>query len=209
MVLPMNEALPLAAPSRGPAEHDVRDQIVEAAEKHFSRYGFQKTTVSDLAKAIGFSKAYIYKFFDSKQAIGEAICSRTLNELIVAVEQAVAGATTPTEKFRRMFKSLTTTGVALFFNDRKLYDIAASSAGEGWPSARAYAQRIKQILIDILREGRETGEFERKTPLDETAHAIYLVVQPYVNPLLLQHNLDVVEAAPAQLSSLVLRSLAP
>jgi hypothetical protein len=99
--------------------------------------------------------------------------------------------------------------VALFFNDRKLYDIAASSAGEGWPSARAYAQRIQQILIDILREGRETGEFERKTPLDETARAIYLVVQPYVNPLLLQHNLDAVEAAPAQLSSLVLRSLAP
>jgi AcrR family transcriptional regulator len=205
----MNEASPLVAPSRGPAEHDVRDQIVEAAEKHFSRYGYEKTTVSDLAKAIGFSKAYIYKFFDSKQAIGEAICAKTLNEIIVAVEQAVAGATTPTEKFRRMFKSLTTTGVALFFNDRKLYDIAASSAGEGWPSARAYAQRIQQILIDIIREGRETGEFERKTPLDETAHAIYLVVQPYVNPLLLQHNLDAVEAAPAQLSSLVLRSLAP
>ena len=204
----MNEVSPMPFPSRGPAEHDVRDQIVEAAEKHFSRYGYQKTTVSDLAKAIGFSKAYIYKFFDSKQAIGEAICSRTLNQIIVAVEQAVAGAPTPTEKFRRMFNSLTTTGVALFFNDRKLYDIAASSAGEGWPSARAYAQRIRQILIDILREGRETGEFERKTPLDETAQAIFLVIQPYVNPLMLQHHLDVVEAAPAQLSSLVLRSLA-
>ena len=75
MVLPMNEALPSSAPSRGPAEHDVRDQIIEAADKHFSRYGYEKTTVSDLAKAIGFSKAYIYKFFDSKQAIGEAICS--------------------------------------------------------------------------------------------------------------------------------------
>ena len=36
---------------------------------HFSRYGYEKTTVTDLAKAIGFSKAYIYKFFDSKQAV--------------------------------------------------------------------------------------------------------------------------------------------
>src|SRR5256885_1070259 len=116
MVLPMNEALPPSAPSRGPAEHDVRDQIIEAADKHFSRYGYEKTTVSDLAKAIGFSKAYIYKFFDSKQAIGEAICSKTVNQILV---------------------------------------------------------------------------------------------EPYANPLLLQHNLDSVEAAPAQLSSLVLRSLAP
>jgi len=205
----MNDITPSAPQSRGPADHNVREQIVEAAEEHFSHYGYEKTTVSDLAKAIGFSKAYIYKFFDSKQAIGEAICSKTLSAIVAAVDEAVAGATTPTEKFRRMFKTLVSTGVSLFFNDRKLYDIAAYSAGEGWPSARAYAERIRQILMEIVREGRESGEFERKTPLDETVHAIFLVMQPYVNPLLLQHNLDLVEDAPVQLSNLVLRSLAP
>ena len=205
----MNEIASSALQPRGPADHTVREQIVEAAEEHFSRYGYEKTTVSDLAKAIGFSKAYIYKFFDSKQAIGEAICSKTLSAIVAAVEEAVAGAPTSTAKFRRMFKSLTATSVSLFFNDRKLYDIAASSAAEGWPSARAYAERIRQILMDVVREGRETGEFERKTPLDETVHAIYLVMLPFVNPLLLQHNLDLVEDAPVQLSNLVLRSLAP
>jgi AcrR family transcriptional regulator len=205
----MNEITSSAPPSRGPADHTVRDQIVEAANEHFSRYGYEKTTVSDLAKAIGFSKAYIYKFFDSKQAIGEAICAKTLSEIVAAVDEAVAGATTPTEKIRRMFNALTATSVSLFFNDRKLYDIAASAAGEGWPPARAYVQRIKQILMEIVREGRETGEFERKTPLDETVHAIYLVLLPYANPLLLQHNLDLAEEAPVQLSNLVLRSLAP
>jgi AcrR family transcriptional regulator len=195
--------------TRGPADHTVREQIVEAAEEHFSRYGYEKTTVSDLAKAIGFSKAYIYKFFDSKQAIGEAICSKTLSAIVAAVDEAVAGPTSPTEKIRRMFKTLTETSVSLFFNDRKLYDIAASAAGDGWPSARAYAQRIRETLMQIVREGRDAGEFERKTPLDETVHAIYLVLQPYANPLLLQHNLDLAEDAPAQLSNLVLRSLAP
>jgi hypothetical protein len=99
--------------------------------------------------------------------------------------------------------------VSLFFNDRKLYDIAAHSAGEGWPSAQAYCERIRQILTEVVREGRESGEFERKTPLDETVHVIDLVMQPYVNPLLLQYNLDVAEEAPVQLSNLVLRSLAP
>ena len=195
--------------TRGPADHSVREQIVEAAGEHFSHYGYDKTTVSDLAKAIGFSKAYIYKFFDSKQAIGEAICAMTLSTIVAAVDEAVAGAATPTEKFRRLFKALVTTSVSLFFNDRKLYDIAAHSAGEGWPSAIAYGERIRQILLEIVREGRQSGEFERKTPLDETVHAIYLVMQPYANPLLLQYNLDLVEDAPTQLSNLVLRSLAP
>jgi len=182
---------------------------VAAAGEHFSRYGYAKTTVSDLAKSIGFSKAYIYKFFDSKQAIGEAICSKTLTAIVVAVEEAMAGATTPTEKFRRMFKVLVTTSVSLFFNDRKLYDVAAYAAAEQWPSARVYCERITQILAEIVREGRENGEFERKTPLDETVQAIDLVVKPYVNPLLLQYNLNVAEEAPVRLSNLVLRSLAP
>jgi AcrR family transcriptional regulator len=209
MVWLMSDIAASTAPARGPAEHSVRDQIVEAAEAHFSRYGYGKTTVSDLAKAIGFSKAYIYKFFDSKQAIGEAIVSKTLNTLVAAVQEAVAGAPTPTEKIRSLFKALTTNAVSLFFNDRKLYDIAAHAAGEGWPPALAYKQRISQMLTEIIREGREAGEFERKTPLDETARAIHLVIRPFANPLLLQHNLDLVEDAPVHLSNLVLRSLAP
>ena len=138
----MSEITSTAPQSRGPVDHNVREQILEAAQEHFSHYGFDKTTVSDLAKAIGFSKAYVYKFFDSKEAIGEAICAKTLSAIVAAVEGAMAGASTPTEKFRRMFKTLTATGASLFFNDRKLHDIAAHSAGEGWPSARAYAERI-------------------------------------------------------------------
>jgi AcrR family transcriptional regulator len=205
----MNGITTSTPPSRGPADHAVRDQIVEAAGEHFRHYGYEKTTVSDLAKAIGFSKAYIYKFFDSKQEIGEAICAKTLSGIVATVEKAVAEAATPTDKFRRLLKILVTTNVNLFFNDRKLYDVAAYAAGEQWPSARVYCERIRQIMTDIVREGRESGEFERKTPLDETVRAIDLVMQPYVNPLLLQYSLDVIEEAPVQLSNLVLRSLAP
>src|SRR5690349_1423421 len=90
---------------RGPADHDIRDQIVAAAAEHFSLYGYEKTTVSDLAKAIGFSKAYIYKFFDSKQAIGEVICANCLSEIETVVRAATEDAPSAPEKLRRMFKS--------------------------------------------------------------------------------------------------------
>lgn len=194
---------------RGPSDHNVRTQIVEAAAEHFSRYGYEKTTVSDLAKEIGFSKAYIYKFFDSKQAIGEVICSNCLNAILEAIKEAMLGAPTASERFRRMFKSAVEASVHLFFEDRKLYDIAASAAGEQWLSVSAYQDHIKEIILQIIREGRESGEFERKTPIDETTNAIYLVMRPYMNPLLLQHNLNLAEEVPVILSGLVLRSLAP
>ena len=206
----MNQPLIASPGARGPADHDIRDQIVAAANEHFSQYGYGKTTVSDLAKAIGFSKAYIYKFFDSKQAIGEAICANCLSQIIVAVEQAIqVEGISPTERFRRLVKTLIIKGVDLFFNDRKLYDIAAFAASESWPSSQVYDAKIKRFVLQIVREGRELGEFERKTPLDETVDSIHLALRPYINPLLLQHNLDVVDEAPRLISNLILRSLMP
>jgi AcrR family transcriptional regulator len=198
-----------SVPARGPADHEVRDQIVAAATEHFSRYGYEKTTVSDLAKAIGFSKAYIYKFFESKQAIGEMICVNCMHEIENEVRTAVAETDLPPEKLRRMFKVFTEASLKLFFRDRKLYDIAASAATENWQAVQAYEARVQKLLQEVLQEGRQSGDFERKTPLDETAMAIYLVLRPYLNPLLLQYNRDTTDVAPAQLSSLVLRSLSP
>ncbi|MGV8836468.1 TetR/AcrR family transcriptional regulator [Cellvibrio sp.] len=205
----MNTPNEILAPARGPADHDVRNQIVAAATEHFSLYGYGKTTVSDLAKAIGFSKAYIYKFFESKQAIGEMICSNCLHDIETEIRAAVNEAEHPPEKLRKLFKSTVTASLRLFSDDRKLYEIAASAATEQWQATRDYEIRIKALLQDIVLEGRQSGEFERKTPIDETVMAIYLVLRPYLNPLLLQHHFDHTDVAPALLSSLVLRSLSP
>ena len=108
-----------------------------------------------------------------------------------------------------MFKALVESSLRLFFQDRKLYEIAASAANERWPAARAYEGRIHELIQDILQQGRQSGDFERKTPLDEAAMAIHLVMRPYLNPLLLQHGLDYTDEAPVLLSSLILRSLSP
>lgn len=205
----MSPAITSPVPPRGPADHDVRDQIVVAATEHFSQYGYEKTTVSDLAKTIGFSKAYIYKFFESKQAIGEMICSNCLREIEAEVVAAVSAVDRPPEKLRRMFKAIVEASLRLFFRDRKLYEIAISSATERWRSAIAHEEFVRQLILEVLQQGRDSGEFERKTPVDETAAAIYLVMHPYINPLLLRHSFDHTDEAPALLSGLVLRSLSP
>lgn len=205
----MNKAATYPGSARGPADHDVRDQIVSAATEHFSRYGYEKTTVSDLAKAIGFSKAYIYKFFESKQAIGEMICSNCLCGIEAEIRAAVAEAPHPSEKLRRMFKVGIEASLRLFSQDRKLYEIAVSAASGRWQAVVAYEERLQKLLQEVLQEGRASGDFERKTPLDETARAIYLVMRPYLNPLFLQYSFNHADDAPLQLSSLVLRSLSP
>lgn len=195
--------------ARGPLDHAVREQIVEAAFEHFGHYGYEKTTVAELAKSIGFSKSYIYKFFDSKQAIGEVICANRLETIMTAVLAAVADAPSASEKLRRLFRALTEAGSELFFHDRKLYDIAAVASRDKWPSTERYAERLLKLIESIVVEGRQAGEFERKTPLDEATYAIYMVMCPFINPVQLQFNLETAPTAAVILSSLILRSLAP
>lgn len=194
---------------RGPVDHEVRDQILQAAAEHFSRYGYVKTTVSELAKSIGYSKAYIYKFFPSKQAIGEMICAGCLGRIEKDVQLAVAEAEKAPEKLRRLFKSIVEASLRLFIHDRKLYEIAVSAASERWQSVLHYDQSIQRLLQEILQQGRADGDFERKTPMDETVASIYLVLRPYINPMLLQLGSEHAEEEVSQLSSLVLRSLSP
>ncbi len=198
-----------AASARGPAEHSVRDQIVKAAHEYFAHYGYDKTTVSDLARAIGFSKAYIYRFFESKQAIGEAITADCLDQLFEQVRESVEQGQDATDKLRRFAKTVTTAGTELFFNDRKIYEIAAHAASENWVPTSAYKERLQRLIEDILKEGRESGEFERKTPLDETRRAIFYALMPFINPVFLERSLDLLPDAQVEVTGLILRSLAP
>ncbi len=194
---------------RGPVEHDVRTQIVLAATEHFRHFGYEKTTVSDMAKSIGFSKAYIYKFFASKQAIGEVICANCLGQIEGDLQAALAGIDSAPEKLRLLFRTAVESSLRLFFHDRRLHEIAAAAATERWASVTAYETRIRAMITGILQEGRESGDFERKTPLDEAVGVIYMVLLPYINPVLLPHMVASHGEAPAALASLVLRSLSP
>lgn len=194
---------------RGPTEHAIRDQIVAAANEHFSRYGYGKTTVSDLATAIGFSKAYIYKFFDSKQAIGEAICAASLTSIVRHAEEVIADAKTPTEKIRRMFSTIIADTTRLAFTDRKVYDLAVTACAERWPPADAYLESLRGMVARIVTEGRRTGEFERKTALDETSRAIVGAMMTFLSPVSLQYNLDEVPQLPNEMVAMILRSLSP
>ena len=198
-----------APAARGPAEHSVRDQIVTAAHDYFAHYGYAKTTVADLAREIGFSKAYIYRFFESKQAIGEAICADCVDKLFEQVRIAVEEGQGATDKLRKFAKTVTSAGVELFFADRKLYEIAALASSEKWAAGVAYLERLQGLLEDILKEGRENGEFERKTPLDETCRSIFYALQPFIDPVFLERSLDVLPDAQVEVTGLVLRSLAP
>lgn len=193
---------------RGPVDHERRDQIITAAIEHFGHYGYKKTTMADLADAIGLSKAYIYKFFDSKKAIGEAICALQHDRMRADIQAIISDDKSASDRMRRVFLALAHNTVALFSHERKLHDIVYSAVEEEWASAATFAEALRAMVEQLIRDGRDRSEFERKTPLDETCQAIMLVLQSIYHPLLLELHMDTLDDDAAKLASLVLRSLA-
>jgi AcrR family transcriptional regulator len=116
----------------------------------FCANGYAKTTVSDLANEIGFSKAYIYKFFESKQSIGQAICSNCLQAIAAAADKSTADAKSAADKLRLFFRAIVEASARLYFDGRKLFDIAAFSSTEKWPSWTAHCDKVLEMLREIL-----------------------------------------------------------
>lgn len=61
----------------------VRNNIIRAAGTIFSKFGFRKTTMDEIARAAGKGKSSIYYYFSSKEEIFEAVVvkeARTLKK---------------------------------------------------------------------------------------------------------------------------------
>jgi len=196
---------------RGPVEHERREQIIRAADEHFRRYGYNKTTVADLAKAIGVSGAYVYRFFESKQAIGEAVCTMTLARIDTELlELAADSQQSAANRLRSLYRCLAERGIELFFKERKLHDLVVAAVENRWPSVLQHKATMLQAAQVVVMDGRASGEFERKTPLDEICRAILETLEPFAHPMLLELKEPAeLEASVVAVSNLVLRSLAP
>ena len=59
---------------------NTKQEILEASLELFSVQGFEATSISQIANAVGIRKASLYSHFDSKQAILDAIVKEVLQQ---------------------------------------------------------------------------------------------------------------------------------
>ena len=80
---------------------DRREQIIDAAMRVFAQKGFLKATNKDIAREAGITPGLIYYYFESKDALLNAIVeTRTPVQLLATMPQQVQAL--PTERFLRM-----------------------------------------------------------------------------------------------------------
>ena len=79
---------------------EVRDQIVSTAARIFSRFGFKKTTMDEIAQAMRKGKSSIYYYFTSKEEIFEAVVEKEANLLRTDIRKALENSDSPAEKLK-------------------------------------------------------------------------------------------------------------
>lgn len=160
---------------------EIKDRILNAAQKQFLIYGFTKATMDEIAAKIGMSKKTIYKFYPSKMDVVDAIADKMFAEAEQGLQNIVQDTQVNfIEKLRNM---MTFVGLHLSKLSQPLLEDIRQNAPQLWEKISDY--RIKSIYKNfgsLIREGRQKGIF--RNDIDE--HLILLiyvhVIQNIINP---------------------------
>jgi AcrR family transcriptional regulator len=119
-----------------------RTQIISKAAEVFTRFGFKKTTMDDIAFEVGKGKSSIYYYFKSKAEIFEAVCEFEAEILRQEVLKAVDAKSSSLEQIR----CYVLTRMKAYKKVNNLYRVLSNGL------------KVKLLFVDELRERYEKQE---------------------------------------------------
>lgn len=138
-----------------------REYILKIAQDIFSRYGYKKTTLDDIANAVRKGKSSLYYYFESKEDLFQAVILKEVDVLRRELEKVVMRNTDPVEKLREYILTKLTTfrGLANFYHALE-NDVTAIEFIENIKNK--YQQEEIRMIKRILIEGVRKNTFEVK-----------------------------------------------
>mgnify|MGYP001595048736 FL=1 len=122
-----------------------RDRLVEAAEVHFRRFGFRRSTVEAMTHTADTGKGSFYLHFASKEAAYLTVVEASLERFLAKAAAALAGPGSVPQRLR----ALVAVTAAHYGEDELL---RASLFGEAALVDGAVARRAAEIQRDRIRE---------------------------------------------------------
>jgi AcrR family transcriptional regulator len=151
---------------------EIREKIIKAAIDAFSKYGFDRTRMDDVAKTADLSKGTIYLHFKSKEDLFYAICENNLAEAKQQISTMFArkeDLVSEIERFYDVFRNKKTA------NERVFFETIAESARNAELRKALYKQRMNifETAIGWVNLQIERGFFRKN--IDANAIAVGLV----------------------------------
>ncbi len=139
----------------------IREDILKEARKLFQQFGVKKTTMEDIAKAMGKGKSTLYYYFCSKEDIFDAVVLGEMEEVFFTVKQAVEKADTAEEKL----KAFTLHKIRAVQKKANLYKLVKGEMQETFRCMKhlhtEYDKQEISLVKEILSFGVKNGEFQK------------------------------------------------
>ena len=162
--------------------------VYKTALGFFSRYGYKKTTLEDIADALNMTGSSIYSYASSKQALYYDCISYAIDKWQESVRLASAESSEPARQLLLAFEE----AVRYIDSDEQLQLLLRNdpSIFPMFPSVDPIEELNNwavSFIGDILRRGVECGSF-RDIDVDDTAFIIfqiykYFIISSYVDCL--------------------------
>ena len=138
--------------------------VLQAAGSCFTRQGYKRTTVAQIAAEAGVSKGLVFHFFGNKEALFSALVEDCLNQWSTLSEYRAAGAEeNAIEELRRLFLA------SFEFVERNpvmlLFSVSDGSLLDSYRDEFARRnQRWRARVGRTLKRGMSTGEIRKLDP---------------------------------------------
>ena len=172
-------------------KEEVRDYIVSVAGKLFTRHGFKKTTMDEIAEACHKGKSSIYYYFKSKEEIFRAVVERDAEELKERLDRTIRKDDRAVDRLKayilfRLHRVRTLENFYAALNEDSL-----SHMDFILEIRRNFDMEERLLVSEILEDGMRNGSFQI-TSSDIGAIAISAMMKGLELPLLLseEHKTD-------------------
>lgn len=182
-----------------PMAHDqplTKEAILDAAEQTLRRYGPDKTSVVDVAKALQVSHGSLYRHFPSKAALREAVTERWLQRIAEPL-QIIADGTdgSATDRLRLWTDTLIRAKRTYVLEDPEMFAMYASVTLEAVKIIDTHVNLLIGQIAQIMDQGMRAGEFKPGQP-KSAAKAFFMATSLFHHPAhAYQWTSDGIEAA--------------
>lgn len=170
----------------------IKDSIINAAQEIFSKYGYKKTTLDDIAQNIGKGKSALYYYFKSKEAIFKAVLEFEVGQLREQLVNALAKEKNPQRKLRTYILKR----MELFHQVVNFYSAIQQEYYENIgfieKARKDFDEQELLMISEIIKEGIENGDFTNRN-VKFTAGAILVAMRGFEYSLSQEKDLRKVE----------------
>ncbi|MEZ0114142.1 AcrR family transcriptional regulator [Catenulispora sp. EB89] len=157
------------------------ERILEAAEETLRRFGPAKTSVVDVARALGVSHGSVYRHFPTKADLRDAVVDRWLERMHPALAEIADSAGDSVERVRLLLWTLAETKWTRAQDDPEFFAAFAELAEEARTPVVAHIDFVVEQLTKVIVEGVARGEIAAADP-KTTALAVFDAMAKFHNP---------------------------